>query len=118
MGASFRNIEEICELAGCDLLTISPKLLEELQSKEGELPRKLSPEKAAAMDIEKITMDRETFDKMHSQDRMAREKLDEGIKGFTKALETLEQFLAKRLSCLERGKPSPMPWMTFSMSTT
>ncbi len=104
MGASFRNIEEICELAGCDLLTISPKLLEELQSKEGELPRKLSPEKAAAMDIEKITMDRETFDKMHSQDRMAREKLDEGIKGFTKALETLEQFLAKRLSCLERGE--------------
>lgn len=104
MGASFRNIEEICELAGCDLLTISPKLLEELQSKEGELPRKLSPEKAAAMDIEKITMDRETFAKMHSQDRMAREKLDEGIKGFTKALETLEQFLAKRLSCLERGE--------------
>ncbi|HIK38358.1 MAG TPA: transaldolase [Geminocystis sp. M7585_C2015_104] len=104
MGASFRNIEQICELAGCDLLTISPKLLEELQSKEGELPRKLSPEKAAAMDIEKITMDRETFDKMHSQDRMAREKLDEGIRGFTKALETLEQFLARRLSCLERGE--------------
>ena len=97
MGASFRNIGEITELAGCDLLTISPKLLGELQATIGELPRKLDGAKAATMSIEKISMDKATFDKMHGQDRMAYDKLDEGIKGFTKALETLEQLLAERL---------------------
>lgn len=104
MGASFRNISEIIELAGCDLLTISPALLGELQSGTGELVRKLDPEKAAAMEIEKITMDKATFDQMHAEDRMASEKLDEGIKGFTKALETLETLLAARLARLESGE--------------
>lgn len=101
MGASFRNMGEICELAGCDLLTISPKLLAELQNSEGELPLKLSVEKAQQMEIEKITVDKATFDKMHSEDRMAKEKLEEGIQGFTKALETLEQLLASRLAQLK-----------------
>lgn len=101
MGASFRNIGEIIELAGCDLLTISPALLGELQSTTGELPRKLDPAKAAEMEIEKISMDKATFDQMHTADRMASEKLDEGIKGFTKALETLETLLANRLARLE-----------------
>jgi transaldolase len=103
MGASFRNIGEIEELAGCDLLTISPKLLAELEATEKELTRKLDPGKAATMDIEKLSIDKATFDKMHSADRMASEKLDEGIKGFTKALEILEQLLAKRLEQLESG---------------
>lgn len=103
MGASFRNIGEIEELAGCDLLTISPKLLAELEAKETELPRKLDPAKANTMDIEKQSIDRATFDKMHAADRMANEKLAEGIKGFTKALESLEQLLAKRLAQLEAG---------------
>jgi len=98
MGASFRNIGEIIELAGCDLLTIAPKLLAELDSKQGDLPRKLDPAKAASMDIEKIPMDKATFDKMHAEDRMAHAKLKEGIEGFTKALEDLEKLLAKRLS--------------------
>jgi transaldolase len=98
MGASFRNIGEITELAGCDLLTIAPKLLAELDSKEGDLPRKLDPAKAASMDIEKLTIDKATFDKMHAEDRMAHDKLKEGIEGFSKALEELEQLLAKRLS--------------------
>jgi len=101
MGASFRNIDEIIELAGCDLLTISPKLLEQLQNTEGELPRKLDPAIAAKADIEKISIDKSTFDKMHQEDRMASEKLEEGINGFTKALETLEQLLAQRLARLE-----------------
>jgi transaldolase len=101
MGASFRNIGEIIELAGCDLLTISPTLLGELQATIGELPRKLDPAKAASMEIEKITMDKATFDKMLKSDRMATEKLDEGIKGFTKALENLEQLLTQRLRELE-----------------
>lgn len=101
MGASFRNIGEIIELAGCDLLTISPALLGELHSTTGELVRKLDPAKAAEMEIEKIPMDKATFDQMHAADRMASEKLDEGIKGFTKALETLETLLASRLARLE-----------------
>lgn len=103
MGASFRNIDEIIELAGCDLLTISPKLLAELDATEGELIRKLDPAKAATMDIAKTTVDKATFDKMHAEDKMASEKLSEGIQGFTKALETLEKLLADRLACLEAG---------------
>jgi len=101
MGASFRNIGELIELAGCDLLTISPKLLEQLKATEGDLPRKLCPEVAASLDIEKITVDKATFEKMHSEDPMANDKLDEGIKGFTKALETLEQLLASHLARVE-----------------
>ena len=71
MGASFRNIGEITELAGCDLLTISPQLLGELESTQEDLPRKLDPEAAKRMQIEKITMDKATFDRMHAEDRMA-----------------------------------------------
>ena len=62
MGASFRNIGEIRELAGCDLLTIAPKLLEELQSTEGDLPRKLDPKNSQSMQIEKISIDEATFE--------------------------------------------------------
>lgn len=104
MGASFRNIGEIIELAGCDLLTISPGLLGELQATTGELVRKLDPAKVADMEIERIPMDKAAFDQMHVADRMASEKLDEGIKGFTKALETLETLLANRLARLESGE--------------
>jgi transaldolase len=103
MGASFRNIGEITELAGCDLLTISPSLLTQLQETTEELPRKLDPAKAATMEIEKLTLDKATFDQMHAADRMASEKLDEGIKGFSKALEMLESLLASRLTRLESG---------------
>ncbi len=103
MGASFRNIGEIIELAGCDLLTISPNLLAQLQETEGELTRKLDPEKAAGMDIKQFSVDKETYDKMHAADRMASEKLSEGIKGFSKALESLETLLAKRLEQIEAG---------------
>ncbi len=98
MGASFRNIGEITELAGCDLLTIAPKLLEELDSTEGDLPVKLDASKATSMDIRKIPMDQATFEKMHAEDRMAHDKLKEGIEGFSKALEDLEKLLTKRLS--------------------
>ncbi len=101
MGASFRNLGEIMELAGCDLLTIAPSLLAELQSTEGELPRKLDAAQSANADIEKIEMDKDTFDRMHSENRMATEKLSEGIEGFTKALVSLEELLADRLASLE-----------------
>ena len=106
MGASFRNIGEIMELAGCDLLTISPHLLGELESTEGELPRKLDPEKAKAMKIERIAMDKATFDAMHAKDRMATDKLKEGIEGFSAALVNLEKLLAKRLAELESREPA------------
>ncbi|MDT8405617.1 MAG: transaldolase [Methylococcales bacterium] len=101
MGASFRNIGEIIELAGSDLLTISPALLGELQTTEGQLERKLDPAKAASQEIEKITVDKDTFERMHAENRMATDKLKEGIDGFTKALVTLEELLANRLKELE-----------------
>lgn len=102
MGASFRNVGEIRELAGCDLLTISPKLLEELKSTDDKLLRKLDPNKATSMNLEKISIDKATFDKMHKENQMAYDKLDEGIKGFTQALESLEEMLKTRLAHIER----------------
>jgi transaldolase len=101
MGASFRNVGEITELAGCDLLTISPALLAELSKTQGDLPRKLDPEKAKTMAIKRITIDRETFDRMHAADRMAHDKLAEGIAGFSKALVNLETMLARRITELQ-----------------
>ncbi len=101
MGASFRNVGEITELAGSDLLTIAPSLLAELQATEGDLPRKLDPANAATMDIEKLSIDKTTFDSMHAANRMATDKLAEGIDGFAKALEALEKLLADRLDSLE-----------------
>jgi transaldolase len=100
MGASFRNIGEITELAGNDLLTISPGLLEVLQATEGDLPRKLDAAKSASLAIEKISVDKATFEKMHAADRMATDKLAEGIEGFEKALVSLEELLASRLEKL------------------
>jgi transaldolase len=104
MGASFRNIGEIEELAGCDLLTISPNLLHELEAKTGDLPRKLDPAKAKDGDVEKLTIDKATFDKMHAADRMAHDKLKEGIEGFSAALVNLEKLLATRLAELGASK--------------
>jgi transaldolase len=98
MGASFRNIGEITELAGCDLLTIAPKLLAELEASSADLPRKLDPAKAANADMHKITITKETFEIFHAENRMAHDKLKEGIEGFSAALEDLEKLLAKRLS--------------------
>jgi transaldolase len=104
MGASFRNIGEIQELAGCDLLTIAPKLLEELKETQGDLPRKLDPKNAESLQIEKIPMDEAIFEKMHAEDRMAHDKLKEGIEGFTAALEKLEKLLADRLAKMGAGE--------------
>jgi len=104
MGASFRNLGEITELAGCDLLTISPQLLDQLASQQADLPRKLDPAKAATLTIEKLTADEATFRSMHASNPMATEKLDEGIKGFSKALESLEAFLSTRLAQLDQGE--------------
>jgi transaldolase len=96
MGASFRNIDEIIELAGCDLLTISPKLLDQLRNTDGELTRKLNAFDPAPTE-EQLHLDREGFKAMMHKDPMATEKLQEGITGFTRAIETLEAQLAHRL---------------------
>jgi transaldolase len=100
MGASFRNIDEIIELAGCDLLTISPALLEQLRQSEGELQRKLNAFDPAATEAQ-IHLDHAAYSARMADDRMATEKLDEGIRGFSKAIETLEAQLAHRLGELE-----------------
>lgn len=100
MGASFRNSGEILELAGCDLLTIAPKLLAELEAMQGELPRKLEPTAAAKLGRDKIHVDRALFDQMHAEDRMANDKLKEGIEGFSKAIADLERALEPRLAQL------------------
>jgi transaldolase len=102
MGASFRNIDEIIELAGCDLLTISPALMDQLRGREGVLERRLNSSAPGATEA-RISIDRASFDALMAEDPMASEKLDEGIRGFSKAIETLEAQLAHRLAELEGG---------------
>ena len=102
MGASFRNLDEIVELAGCDLLTISPKLLDQLRETNQPLVRKLDASNPVG-GAQKVELDREGFDALMADDRMATDKLGEGIKGFSKAIETLEQQLAHRLAEVEGG---------------
>jgi transaldolase len=103
MGASFRNVGEIVELAGSDLLTIAPKLLAELGEREGTLVRKLDPVAAKNAAVERIAMDEATFRRMHEADRMAKEKLAEGIDGFSKAIALLERLLMERLEAQAAG---------------
>ena len=97
MGASFRNIGEIVELAGCELLTIAPKFLEELESTEGVLLQKLSKELAMQSESEKITVDEKSFRWMMNEDAMATEKVAEGIRNFTRDVEKLEGQMWKKL---------------------
>jgi transaldolase len=101
MGASFRNVGEIIELAGCDLLTIAPNYLAELAKTEGTLVRKLDPNAAVGPEVEKIAVDEAAFRAMHAADRMANDKLAEGIAGFSKALVALETLLTARLAVLQ-----------------
>ena len=97
MGASFRNTGEIIELAGCDLLTISPELLGELNEATGTLVRKLSPENARKQDVAQVTMDEKTFRWMLNEDAMATEKLADGIRRFAADQIKLEQQIGKLL---------------------
>ena len=97
MGASFRNMEEIIELAGCDLLTISPGLLGELENARQSLERKLDPAASKQMDLEKINLDEKGFRWMHNEDAMAVEKLADGIRRFTADLIRLEAFVSSKM---------------------
>jgi transaldolase len=98
MGASFRNVGEILELAGCDLLTISPSLLEELSKTNGTVSRKLVPENAGKEDIQKLSMDEKTFRWMLNENQMATEKLSDGIRVFANDSIKLEKTIAKKLA--------------------
>src|SRR5665213_2427108 len=97
MGASFRNIGEIQELAGCDMLTISPPLMSELQKNNGPLPRKLSPEMARASQIEKLPLDEKKFRWLFNENAMATEKTADGIRLFNADAQKLARFVAAKL---------------------
>lgn len=93
MAASFRNVGEILELAGCDFITIAPKFLAELQALDTQIARKLTPENAQKMAIEPIPMDEAKFRWMMCNAPMASQKLDEGIVNFAKDIIKLEQMI-------------------------
>ena len=97
MGASFRNIGQIVYLAGSDLLTISPNLLEELSKAFEPITRKLSPEIAKASDAEKITLDEKAFRFEFNEDPMAVDKTAEGIRKFSADIGKLEKLIASRI---------------------
>ena len=103
MGASFRNVDEIKALAGCDLLTIAPKFLDELDREEGELIKKLDEGTQCKNSID-YKFDEKGFRISMLEDQMASEKLSEGITGFSKAIEELEQLLLKRFSEINNQK--------------
>lgn len=94
MGASFRKVEQIIDLAGCDLLTISPDLLDALQKMDGELTPRLTPDAARSSAEEKITLDEKAYRWLHNQDPMAVEKLSDGIRRFDADARKLEQWAA------------------------
>jgi transaldolase len=97
MGASFRNTGQILELAGCDLLTIGPNLLEELQKSEGTVERKLSPELAAAEPVERLAADEKSFRFLLNEDAMATEKTAEGIRLFAADIVKMKKLVAGKL---------------------
>ena len=98
MGASFRNVNQIIRLAGCDLLTISPELLDQLEQAEGTLDRKLDPMKAKASKEERLHLDEKTFRWMHNEDAMATEKLAEGIRKFNSDAQHLEDYALSQVA--------------------
>ena len=98
MGASFRNVGEIIELAGSDLLTISPTLLEEMAKTKGDVPRKLDPATAPEKGDDKIDMDENSFRWMHNEDAMATDKLADGIRRFAADTVKLENFVTEKLN--------------------
>lgn len=98
MGASFRKVDQIVRLAGCDLLTISPDLLEQMEKTPGEITRRLVVEKAKASDATKIHLDEKAFRWMHNEDAMAVEKLSEGIRKFYADARKLERYAQAKLA--------------------
>jgi len=98
MGASFRNVNQIVRLAGADLLTISPELLDQLEQTEGVLERSLDPEKASASGGDLLRLDEKTFRWLHNEDAMATEKLAEGIRKFNADARRLEEYALSQVT--------------------
>src|SRR6202453_1293586 len=98
MGASFRNVNQIIRLAGSDLLTISPELLDQLEQTEGTMERRLDPVKAKSSKGEKIHLDEKTFRWMHNEDAMATDKLAEGIRKFNADAVRLEDYALSQVA--------------------
>lgn len=98
MGASFRNTGEVLALAGCDLLTISPKLLEELDASAGNLVKTLDAENAKTVEMERIALDEKSFRWMLNEDQMATDKLSDGIRKFAVDAVKLENFISGKLA--------------------
>jgi len=98
MGASFRNINQILRLAGADLLTISPELLEQLEGNEGVLERKLDPAEARTSTNQRLHLDEKTFRWMHNEDAMATEKLAEGIRKFNSDAHRLQEYALSKVA--------------------
>ena len=98
MGASFRNVGQILELAGCDLLTISPELMKQLSESHDPVERKLAPEKTKSADVERLELDEKKFRYLVNEDAMATEKTAEGIRKFAADIAKLEKFVAKRIN--------------------
>ena len=97
MGASFRNIGQIRELAGCDCLTISPELMKELSESTEPLERKLDPEKVKSAKIDKLELDEKKFRWLLNENAMAYEKTGEGIRKFAADVVKLEKFVASKI---------------------
>jgi transaldolase len=97
MGASFRNIGQILELAGCDLLTISPELMKELSESYGEVDQKLAPENAKSADIKRLEIDEKKFRFLVNENAMATEKTAEGIRKFAADIAKLEKFILGKI---------------------
>jgi transaldolase len=97
MGASFRNVGQILELVGCDLLTISPELMEQLSESTEPVAQKLSPEKVQSARIDKLELDEKKFRYLLNKDAMATEKTAEGIRKFVADMAKLEKLVADKI---------------------
>jgi transaldolase len=100
MGASFRTVEQIIRLAGCDLLTISPDLLQQMETIQGEVKRRLSVETARSSEEKQIQLDEKTFRWLHNEDAMASDKLSEGIRKFNADTRKLEEFARTKVDAM------------------
>jgi len=98
MGASFRNVGQIFELAGCDLLTISPELMKQLSESHEPVERKLTPEKAKSADVKRLELDEKKFRYLVNEDAMATEKTAEGIRKFASDIGKLEKFVTRKIN--------------------
>lgn len=103
MGASFRKVDQILALAGCDLLTISPDLMDKMRAVDADVPRRLDPAAAMSAALDQIHLDEKTFRWMHNEDQMAVEKLSDGIRKFNADARKLEKFARERMAAAARA---------------